>query len=36
MGGIEPLIVLPVAALYLAVMHWRIGADYLMPDAMLS
>ena len=35
MGGIEPLIVLPVAALYLAVMPWRIGADYLVPDAML-
>jgi len=35
MGGIEPLIVLPVAALHLAVMPWRIGADYLVPDAML-
>ena len=35
MGGIEPLIVLPVAALHFAVMPWRIGADYLMPDAML-
>ncbi len=35
MGSIEPLIVLPVAALHLAVMPWRIGADYLVPDAML-
>ncbi len=35
MGGIEPPIVLPVAALHLAVMPWRIGADYLVPDAML-
>ena len=35
MGGIEPLIILPVAALHLAVMPWRIGADYLMTDGML-
>ena len=35
MDGIEPLIVLPVAALHLAVMPWRIGADYLVPDAIL-
>lgn len=35
MGGIEPLIVLPVAALHFAVMPWRIGADYLVPNAML-
>jgi len=35
MGGIEPLIVLPVAALHLAVMPRGIGADYLVADAML-
>ncbi len=34
MRSVEPLVVLPVAALHLAVMPWRIGADYLMPDAM--
>lgn len=35
MGCIEPLIVLPVAAFHLAVMPWRIGTDYLVPDAVL-
>ena len=35
MGSVEPVVVLPVAALYLAVMPWRIGADYLMTDGML-
>ncbi len=27
-------IVFPVAAFHLAVMSWRIGADYLVPDVM--
>lgn len=35
MGGIEPLVVLPVAALHLAVMPRGIGPDYLVADAML-
>ena len=35
MGCIEPLIVLPVATLHFAVMSWRIGADYLVSDAVL-
>lgn len=35
MGGIKAFVVLPVAALNLAVMPWRVGADQLMPDAVL-
>lgn len=35
MGGIESLVVLPVAALHLAVMPRGIGPDYLVADAML-
>ena len=35
MGGIEPLVVLPVAALHFAVMPRGIGSDYLVADAML-
>lgn len=36
MGGIKAFIVLPVAALDLAVMPWRVGADQFMPDPVLS
>lgn len=35
MGRIEPFIVLPVAALHLAVVPGRIRTDQLVPDAML-
>lgn len=34
MSGIEALVILPVAPLYLAVMSWRIGADQFVADAM--
>lgn len=34
MGGVKTLIVLPVAALNLAVMPWCVGTDQLVPDAV--
>ena len=33
MGGVKAFLVLPVAALYLAVVPGRVGADELVPDA---
>ncbi len=34
MGGVETLVVLPVAPLHLPIVPRRIGTDYLMADAM--
>lgn len=36
MSGIEALVILPVAPLYLAVMSWRIRPDQLVTDAVKS
>ena len=35
-AGIEVFLVLPVAALHLAVVPWGIGTDQLVPDSQLS
>lgn len=35
-AGIEALLVLPVAALHLTVVAWRVGTDKLVPDTQVG